>query len=549
MKKLLTAILGISLLITLSVRTEAGIFGWFKKEKVEKKTEKKVEKKLGEPQYGGTLIFARGGDSVKLDPIDITDGESMKATINIFDTLVAYEDGGTATKPSLAESWTVSDDELNWTFKIRKNVKFHDGTDLNAEAIKFNIDRWRDKENKYHTGNFNYWGWMFGGFPGIVKDVVVIDDYTIKMVLTKKSAPFIANLAMVPFGISSPTAIKEYGEDYFKHPVGTGPYKLKSWKMGDKIVMERNDNYWNGKPYLETVILRAIPDNTARFMELQTGTIDMMDGLTPNSVPLLKKSKSLKISLRPSMNVGYLAMNMDKEPFTDVKVRRAVNYAVNKKAIIEALYAGMAQEAKNPLPPSLWGYNDSITPYEYNPEKAKKLLAEAGLENGFETKLWAMPVPRPYMPQPKLIAQAIQSDLAKVGIKAEIVTYDWGTYLEKTENGEHDMAFLGWTGDNGDPDNFIYVLLDKDNTEKGSAGNIAFYKSDILHEKLIEAQVTSDIKVRTKLYEEAQEIIHNDAPWLPLAHSTPPIALKSIVHGYIPSPLGVEKLNNVWKEK
>jgi len=364
--------------------------------------------------------------------------------------------------------------------------------------------------------------------------------------LSKKSAPFLSNLAMAPFAIASPQAIKKHGEDYFKHPVGTGPFKLEEWKKGDRVILTRNNDYWGGKPYLEKIVFRTIPDNTARFMELQSKTIDMMTGVNPNSVPQVKDSAALKLSLRPSMNVGYLAMNFMKEPFDNKLVRKAVNHAINKEEIIKAFYAGLAKPAKNPLPPAIWGYNEDVDKYEYNPEKAKELLAEAGYPDGFETTLWAMPNPRPYMPQPKKIAQAMQSHLKKVGIDAKIKSYDWGTYLDKTENGEHDMALLGWTGDNGDPDNFLYVLLDKDNAKKGSAGNIAFYKSDKLHELLIDAQKTLDKKKRTEIYKEAQEVIHDDAPWVPMAHSTPPIALKKEIMNYKPSPLGIEKLDKVW---
>jgi len=499
-----------------------------------------------EPKTGGTLVYGRGGDSVKLDPSDVTDGESMKVTKQIFDGLVEYKPGKTGVEPALAKSWKTSDNGLVWTFNLKKGVKFHDGTPFNADAVVFNFKRWMNKDHKYHDGEFVYWGYMFGGFPGVVKSVKATDEYTVQFTLKEKSAPFLANLAMAPFAISSPTAIKKYGENYFKHPVGTGAFKFVKWVKGDRIVLEANKDYWEGRPYLDKIVFRAIPDNTARFMELQSGSIDIMDGVNPNSVPQLKNSDKLKLSLRPSMNVGYLAMNFMKEPFNNPLVRKAVNHAINKKEIIEGLYAGLAKSAKNPLPPSLWGYNEGIDPYEYNPEKAKKLLAEAGYSDGFKTTLWAMPNPRPYMPQPKLIAQAMQADLKAVGIEAEIRTYDWGTYLQKTENGEHDMALLGWTGDNGDPDNFLYVLLDKDNAVKGSAGNIAFYKSDALHEILIKAQKTLDQKKRAKMYKEAQEIIHKDAPWVPVAHSNPPIGLKNKVMDYVPSPVGVEKLNKVW---
>jgi peptide/nickel transport system substrate-binding protein len=274
----------------------------------------------------------------------------------------------------------------------------------------------------------------------------------------------------------------------------------------------------------------------------------MMDGMNPDDVVLVKKDKSLKLVLRPSFNVGYLAMNMEKKPFDNQKVRLAVQKAINKQAIVDAFFAGLAKPAKNPMPPSLWGYNDKIKDHGYDPAAAKKLLAEAGFPNGFETTLWAMPVPRPYMPQPQKIAEALQADLAKIGIKAKIVSYDWATYLDKTMNGEHDMALLGWTGDNGDPDNFLYVLLDKDNTVKPGANNISFYRSDALHEVLIKAQTVSDPKERAALYEKAQVIIHGDAPMVTLVHSTPPLGLKTGVMDFIAHPTESESFLKVWKQ-
>ncbi|WP_018249078.1 ABC transporter substrate-binding protein [Orenia marismortui] len=543
MKKSIIVFLLISLLAFLAIgcanTNEA------KKEVVEKEAQKEVSE---ENKYGGTLIYGRGGDSVGLDPANVTDGESLKVTMQLFDTLVDYEEGSTKVIPSLAKSWEASEDGLVWTFHLEEGVKFHDGTDFNAEAVVFNFERWMNKNHPYHQGEFEYWGYMFGGFPGLLNKVEAVDEYTVKITLNKKSAPFISNLAMAPFAISSPTAVKKYGEDYFKHPVGTGAFKFKEWKRGDRIELVRNEEYWKGKAYLEGIVFRSIPDNTARFMELQSGTIDMMDGVNPNSVPQVKSDNKLKLTLRPSMNVGYLAMNFDKKPFDNKLVRKAINHAINKEEIIQALYAGLAEPAKNPLPPSLWGYNEDVDKYEYNPEKAKELLAEAGYPDGFKTTLWAMPVPRPYMPQPKLIAQAIQADLKKIGVQAEIKSYDWGTYLDKVGNGEHDMCLMGWTGDNGDPDNFLYVLLDKDNAVKGSAGNYAFYRSDELHDLLIKAQTTMNRAERTKLYKEAQEVVHEDAPWVPMAHSTPPIALKNKIENYVPSPLGIEHLNGVWKK-
>jgi len=491
------------------------------------------------------LVFARGGDSVSLDPSNATDGESYYASRLITETLVAYEDDTTDTIPALATEWkTIDESGLVWQFNLREGVKFHDGTDFNAEAVKINFDRWMFEDNEYRNEgeNFEYWGYMFGGYPGIVKEVRVVSNYVVEIELNSPSAPFISNLAMPSFGMMSPTAMKKYGKDIFKNPVGTGPYMFKEWQKDDKVVVVKNKDYWESEPIIDKIVFRAIPDNSARLMELQNGTIDIMTGVSPDDAAIVEEDSNLDLYLRPSMNVGYLAMNMMKKPFDDVRVRKAFNYAVDKQGIIDAFYAGLGEIAKNPIPPSMWGFNDDIENYEYNPEKAKELLAEAGYPDGFKTTLWAMPVARPYMPQPKEIATALQQQLAAIGVEAEIVTMDWATYLEKGQNGEHDAYLIGWTGDNGDPDNFMYVLLDKDNATIGSSGNYSFYKSDELHELLIAAQKESDHQKRDELYKKAQVIVHDDAPWVPLVHSTPPIAARKSVKNYIPHATGGEIL-------
>ncbi|TCS83077.1 ABC transporter substrate-binding protein [Tepidibacillus fermentans] len=497
-----------------------------------------------------TLVFGRGGDSVSLDPANVTDGESLNVTQNIFDTLVAYKEGNTEIEPALAEKWETSADGLTWTFHLRQGVKFHDGTDFNADAVVFNFNRWMDKKNPYHKGDFPYYGYMFGGYKGdkghVIKNVVAKDPYTVEIQLNVPQGPFLNNLAMPAFAIASPEAIKKYGEKFGENPVGTGPFVFKQWIRNDKIILDKNPNYWlKGYPLLSQLIFKSIPDNQARFTALQSGDIDMMDGVNPDDVTLAKKNPALQVWLRPSMNVGYLAFNTQKPPFNNVKVRQALNMAVNKQALIDAFYNGLAEPAKNPIPPSLWGYNDAIQDYSYNIEEAKKLLTEAGYPNGFTTDLWYMPVPRPYIPQGKKIAEAIQTEFEKIGVKTNLVTEEWATYLDKTGKGEHTMALFGWTGDNGDPDNFLYVLLDKDNAKAPDAGNISFYKNDKLHEILIKAQRSSDQNERTELYKQAQEIIHNDAPWIPLVHSTPPLVGKKNIVGFNPHPTGTDKFTKV----
>lgn len=500
-------------------------------------TEDGTEEATGEK----TLIFGRGADSIQLDPSKVTDGESIYVTNQIYDTLVRYEEDSTEVKPALATEWAPSEDGLTWTFQLRDDVTFHDGSDFTAEDVVFNFERWAT------SAEYIYYGYMFGAseddLGGIIESVEATNDYEVTFTLSEPNAPFLQTLAMPPFGIASPEAVEEHGEDYFKNPVGTGPFVFSEWIPDDSITVTKNADYFGDTAKVDKVIFRTIPDNGARFMELQSGSIDMMTGLNPQDIQTTEADENLQIIERPSMNVSYMAMNTDKEgPLAEKAVRQAINLAIDKEKLV-SLYEGIGKPAKNPLPPSLWGYNDDIEDYGYDVEKAKELLAEAGYADGFDITLNTFSNPRPYMPQPKVSAQAIQEMLKEVNINVEVIESDWDTHLSLTENGEHDMAFLGWTGDNGDPDNFLYVLLDKDNAKVGSAGNIAFYKNDDVHALLKAAQTEMDQEKRTELYLEAQELIHEDAPWFPIAHTTPPIAANKKVIDYVPHSTGSEPFN------
>jgi ABC-type transport system substrate-binding protein len=503
-----------------------------------------------EPQRGGTLVFGRGGDSVGLDPASRTDGESFNVTDHIFDSLVAFKPGTTEVVASLATKWDVAADGLTYTFSLRPNVKFHDGTPVDADAVIFSFKRQMDPQHPAYAFASPYSYLSAMGLDKLIKDVVKVDDHTVKFTLTKPSAPFLATLGMQAFAIVSPTAVMKSKQDFARNPVGSGPFKFVRWEKNQKIVLAANPDYWEGKPYIDTLIFRAIPDNDTRLQEMMAGNLHVMDNPNNNHIKTLEQrlGKQVKFAKLPGLNVGYLAMNQEKKPFDNLKVRQAIAHAINKLAIVDSVYAGNAQVAKNPMPPTLWGYNDAVKDYDYDPAKAKRLLKEAGYPNGFETDLWAMPVARPYMPDGRKVAEAIQGDLAKIGITVKIVSYDWGTYLKRTSEGDHDMALLGWTGDIGDPDNFLYVLLDKDNAVK-PAQNICFYKSDKLHDLLAKAQVETDQKKREALYKEAQVVIHADAPMVPLAHSVDIVPLKPVVENFIMDPTGRRRFSQVWLDK
>ncbi|MBT3343945.1 MAG: ABC transporter substrate-binding protein [Gemmatimonadetes bacterium] len=492
----------------------------------------------GESAPSQTLVYGRGSDSVGLDPALETDGESFKICDNIYETLVSYAPGSTEVVPQLAHSWTVSADGLDWVFHLRTDVHFHDGTPFNAEAMLFSLGRQFFADHPFHklpAGAYQYWKDM--GMDDIVADMSAPNDSTFVIRLKEPNAPFLSNLGMNFCAAVSPTAVRRHGADYFKHPVGTGPFRFVEWLKDERIVLSRHEAYWAAPAHLERLVFRSIQDPSVRYLELRSGAIQGMDNLSPEFLDDLRADENIELLTQPGMNIGYLAMNMEKPPYDDRRVRIAINHAVNKQSLVDNFYGGLAEAAKNPIPPMMWGYNDEIEPYSHDPERARQLLAEAGFPNGFDTELWAMPAPRPYMPQPEKIAQAIQADLAQVGIRARIVTLEWATYLDKVFSGQHDMCLLGWTGDNGDPDNFLYVLLDKTAAVK-PAQNVAFYKSDRLHELLVEARIESDIDRRTKLYREAQALIHHDAPWVPLVHATQTAAFRRGIDGFQLHPTG-----------
>ncbi|HUS99000.1 MAG TPA: ABC transporter substrate-binding protein [Candidatus Thermoplasmatota archaeon] len=503
------------------------------------------------------VIFACAGDADKLDPADVTDGESTARTDSIFEGLVEYKSGTADIQPCLATSWNISADGKNITFYLRQGVKFHDGTDFNADAVVFSFERQYNTSNPYNQyGEWAYWGYMFSDIEKVEK----IDNYTVNIMLSRPNAAMMTSLAMFTVAIVSPTNAALWKEDAFKHPVGTGPFKFVEWVKDDHITVEANKEYWRGAPKLDKVIYRVITDPSARLLAIQAGEIQGMEYPDPASFNSITSDADLQLLTQPGMNVGYLAMNngygyndanhngmRDTDepwvktpgyfvPFTNRSVRQAINYAIDKNSIVENLYKGTAIVAKNGMPPFMLGYNDDIVDYPYNTTKARELLSEAGYPNGFNTTLWVMPVSRPYMFDPAKIGEAIQSYLEDVNIHVDIYQIDWSTYLEKTQAGEHPMCLLGWTGDNGDPDNFMNVLYGENQCTLGTAGNMAFYNNTEVQDLLSAALQTYDVDERAQLYEEAQVIIHDDAPFVYLAHANQNLVFTKNVQGFVLNP-------------
>ncbi len=499
------------------------------------------KRKAGPGSEGGAgaiLVFGRGADAKKLDPADIDDGESVKVCNQIFETLVTYAKQSAELVPLLATSWEQSEDGKTWTFHLREGVTFHDGTPFDAGAVVFSLDRHVDPDNPYRfKGAFTY-----SSNYRVIETMEAVDPHTVRFRLKEPSAVFLANLAMFPASIVSPAAVKEKGADVQRNPVGTGPFRFVKWVPAEKIVLEAYPDYWGEKPELGGVIFKPVKENAARLQQLKRGEIHMMDNFSFSDIEPIVDDPDLVFESVTGMNFAYLAMNNTHPPFDKRKVRLAVAHALDKKKLIQLAVFGYGATGPNPMPPSVWGYHDGIEDYPHDPDRAKALLEEAGFPDGFETELWAMPNPRPYMPRPKEAAQIIKQDLAAVGIEAEILSPPWNTYLDKVQSGEHPLCILGWTTDNGDPDNFLWQLLSKENAVKGASQNVAFYRDDEVSEILDRAKSELDPGKRKALYEKAQERIHRDAPMIPLLYLPQMIAHRKEVEGYTVHPIGVVRL-------
>lgn len=487
----------------------------------------------GPEDMDGTLIVGRGGDTVSLDAGTATDGESARVLQEIIEPLVRLE--GTSTKPIpwLAESWETEDSQT-WTFNLRQGVNFHDGTPFNAEAVKFNIDRWTNPDNEYRFGRtFEYYSYEFGDTLAI-EAANVIDEYTIEIVLSQPSAVLLNKLSLAfAFGINSPTAIMEQGENYGTPAgtsVGTGPFKFVEWIPDDRITVERNDEWWGPRPNLARIIWRSIPDNSARFAELQAGTIHQAD-LAQTDLPLAAEDPNITLYPLPSLSTGYISFQQCTEPFDKLEVRQAIAHAVNWAALIPAFYGDYGQLAGSFQPPAILGSNPDIQPFEYNPDRAKELLAEAGLPDGFTTDFWYIPVIRGYFPDSKAIGEAIAADLAKVGITVNLMTEDWGAYLEDRNVGKFPMWMLGWGSDNGDPDNYLGYHFSH---APGQPKEEDCYDNPELAELLIQGRTIADSAERERIYMQAEQIIHDDVARIPVVWSTSPAVYRNEVKGYTP---------------
>jgi dipeptide transport system substrate-binding protein len=495
-----------------------------------------------------TLVFCSEGSPEGFNPAFYTAGTTFDASSRqIFDKLAMFKRGSTEIGPGLAEKWEVSADGKEYTFYLRKGVKFHTTKnftptrDFNADDVVFTFMRQFDKEHPYHkVGNASYEYFNGMSMPDLLKEIVKIDDYTVKFVLNRPEAPFIANLGMDFASIFS----AEYAEKMMAagtpevvdfEPVGTGPFQLVGYQKDAVIRYKAHPDYWAGKAPIDNLVFAITPDASVRYQKLKAGECHVMPYPNPADLEAMAKDADINLLQKEGLNVGYLAYNTKVAPFDNAKVRKALNKAINKQAILDAVFQGAGKAAKNPIPPTIWSYNEDIVDDAYDPSAAKEALAAEGVKD-LEMKIWAMPVQRPYNPNARRMAELLQSDFAQVGVKVEIVSYEWGEYLKRSKDENRDGAvLLGWTGDNGDPDNFLAVLLGCDGV---GGSNRAQWCYQPFEDVIQKAKVVADPAERTKLYKEAQVIFKEQAPWATIAHSVVFQPVRKEVVDYRIDPFG-----------
>ena len=496
-----------------------------------------------------TLVYCSEGSPEGFDPALYTAGTTFDASSNaVYNKLMEFAPGTTNPEPALAESYTVSDDGLEYTFKLRPGVKFQTTDfftptrEMNADDVVFTFERQWKADNAWHRyvagAAWEYFNGM--GFPDLIQSIEKVDDMTVKFVLKRKEAPFVANLGMDFASIMS----KEYADklqadgkmdQLNQMPLGTGPFEFVAYQQDAVIRYRANEDFWKGKEKIDDLVFAITTDAAVRYQKLQAGECHIMPYPNAADVAAMKADSNLTVMEQEGLNIAYLAYNTTQAPFDKPEVRKALNMAINKQAIVDAVFQGAASPAKNPIPPTMWSYNDAIEDDKYDPDAAKKMLEDAGVSN-LSMKVWAMPVARPYMLNARRAAELIQADFQKIGVTVEVVSYEWAEYLERSKAKDRDGAvILGWTGDNGDPDNFLHTLL---GCAAVGGNNRAQWCNEEFDKIVNDAKVETDQAARTKLYEEAQVVFKREAPWATLDHSLVVMPMRKEVTGYVMSPLG-----------
>jgi peptide/nickel transport system substrate-binding protein len=522
-----------------------------------------AESKRNDPEAPkkDTLVFGVAGDPKVLDPSFASDGESLRVARQVFETLVQPEEGGAKIVPSLATSYTPDSTGLVWTFKLKTGVKFHDGTDFNAEAVCTNFNRWFNYAGLLQSPDVSsYWQDIFGGFAknertdlpaSLFKSCTAKAADTAEVTITSVTSKFPAALALPSFSMSSPKALKDFEADkiggtaenitypkYATNPVGTGPYKFESWDTTNKVVkLSAYDGYHGKKAKIKNLHFKTISDLAARKQALEAGDIQGYDLVAPADVKPLTDA-GFNVLTRPAFNILYLAINQSGNPaLAKPEVRQAIAHAINKKNIVDSKYPPGSTPAINFHPSSLPGYNEGVTKYDYDVTKGKALLAQAGFPNGLTLKFhYPTEVTRPYMPAPKDIFELISADLKAIGITVEPIALKWSPdYLNATTSGKnHDLHLLGWTGDYADAYNFIGTFFDRPKDEWG-------YTNQPLFDQFKAADKEPDANKRAELYKALNAELLKFLPGVPIAHGPPSLVLGKDVTGVKASPLTNEQ--------
>lgn len=515
--------------------------------KKEKLSESEID--LTTPKYGGTLIYAKNGPPITLDPALTRETESSVITGNIFEGLVEQKAGRVALDPGLAKSWVISEDGTTYTFHLRTGLTFHDGTPINADAVYINFERQRNKKHPYHKAKLEYEYWKNFDLDEIIRNIKVLDDSTIQFQLFKPDATFLNILSLSFMGIVSPAGLKKYGVDFSNNPVGSGPFRFVRWDPDGTVVLAAFENFWKGRPYIDTLIMKPVKNAGERWRMLKNGEIDMMANPQKSDIAEMDSTVGIKLIRQAGINVSYLAMNCSKKPFDDLRVRQAIVYAIDRDRLVREVFGEFGRPAKNPIPPVLLGFNEEIRFTPYDTTKSRQLLAEAGYPNGFKTSLWTMKIIRDYMPDGMKAAEIIQQDLKAVGIEAEIVAPEWQDFLKRRGQGEHELSISGWVGDAPDPHFFFYPLLDKTIAQRKPSTNAAFYTGQEMHELIIKGKQTTDPVERSSIYKKACEVFNRELPWFSIAHSLSIVPMRDYVIGFQLHSSAVRRFNTVWLAK
>ncbi len=488
------------------------------------------------------FTVALGADVEGLDPALTTDSNTLLVTSQIFETLVTFRRADMAPAPGLAESWTVSEDHLTWTFNLRPDARFHDGTAVDAEAVVYNIERWWDPAHPAHSGSFDYFAVLFGGFKGdpasLIADIGALNETQVRITLRQPANQLPSLLGMAALAIASPQAIQ--AGTLTTRPVGSGPFRFIERKPGEIIRLEANPAASPRQPWLETLAFRIIPDGGKRLASLQSGAVLSCGDLDTDALAAVGADPGLEVHWRSAVNVGYLGMTRSHPPLDDVRVRQAIAHAINRQHLVDAAYPAGSQVAKTLLPPAIWGNDPGIQDYSYDPALARALLAQAGHAGGITLPLSIRAVPRPYLPDPAAIAHAVQADLAEVGITAPIITYTTGDFLTRVWSGSMDLFLLGWNVDYPHPADFLTAITCDGKQTFGPP-------DDELCEHLKSAAEAPDFAAELAIYRWASVRVHDTLPMLPLSYGRASyLAMRRPTAGLFPSPLGIEDYSTVF---